>query len=466
MIAEDQPPSCRNTQLEMLLGRAGWTTAQLATRLNEMARSLGISGHVNQLTPRRWVFDPLIGRPRRPHAPWPMLVPVLLSAQLGEQVTPESLGWPNTDPLMLVPTSHGLNDEWTAKAALAGLARVIDPDPMERRQFFALTGISLTAVAHLWLLDPRRVAASLSGDRVTDAVVDDLARRAAALRRVDDTMGGGALLPSVREDLRLVAAVLKNAAYTEDVGKRLYALAGELGQLAGWLAHDSGQPELAQRYYLSALQCAHVSGDRGIGAHILGFMAIQAEHSAQPADAVTILHSALQQERELTPAVAGSLHGHLASSAARVGDKTTAGRAQNRAFELLGLVDPSNEPSWIYWFDRAEAESRAGSANLTLGKHAEAGDHFRRALAHLSPDFSRDRAHLMCDLALARLGSGAVDHACATGSEAATIVRRLNSKRSQERLAEFRAKLTPYRNSAAVRDFDAKHGDLVTTTRV
>jgi hypothetical protein len=115
----------------------------------------------------------------------------------------------------------------------------------------------------LWLLNPGRVAASLLGDRVTDPVVDDLARRATALRRVDDAMGGGALLPSVREDLRLVTAMLKNASYTEEVGQRLYALADGLGQLAGWLAYDSGQPALAQRYHISALECAHVSGDRG-----------------------------------------------------------------------------------------------------------------------------------------------------------------------------------------------------------
>jgi hypothetical protein len=56
---------------------------------------------------------------------------------------------------------------------------------------------------------------------------------------------------------------------------------------------------------------------------------------------------------------------------------------------------------------------------------------------------------------------GALEQACATGSEAATLIRRLDSNRIQVRLAEFRTTLTPFRTSAAVREFDDKHGDLI-----
>ncbi|MGH3753344.1 MAG: hypothetical protein ACRDRP_11710 [Pseudonocardiaceae bacterium] len=45
--------------------------------------------------------------------------------------------------------------------AVAALASVVDADSMERRQFAALTGLTLTAVAHQWLFDPARVAASV-----------------------------------------------------------------------------------------------------------------------------------------------------------------------------------------------------------------------------------------------------------------------------------------------------------------
>lgn len=45
----------------------------------------------------------------------------------------------------------------------------------------------------------------------------------------------------------------------------------------------------------------------------------------------------------------------------------------------------------------------------------------------LDPRFVRDRALRLTDLATARLGAGAVEHACTTASEAAVLMRRLES---------------------------------------
>jgi hypothetical protein len=68
---------------------------------------------------------------------------------------------------------------------------------------------------------------------------------------------------------------------------------------------------------------------------------------------------------------------------------------------------------------------------------------------------------MLCDLATARVGAGAVDRACATAAEAASIIRRLDSPREQRLLVDFRRAATPYAGSAAVREFDTKHRDLL-----
>jgi len=362
MVTEDHTQGHRNEALQILLARVGWSPEQLATRLNALAKSLGVSGHVNQLTPRRWVYDPQVKRSRQPRVPWPTLIPVLFSQQLGEQITPTTFGWPDTDSLLFVPTNHGLSDLWTPQTALAGLAQVVEPNPMERRQFIALTGAPLTAVALRWLLDPGRVAASLRGDRVTDALLDDFAQVAAGLRRADDKMGDGKLLPTVRENLRLVVELLKNGSYTDAVGKRLHALAAELGRLAGWVAYNGGDEALAQRYWMAALRNAHVSGDRAIGANILACMSIAAANSPKPRDAVDLVRSALRYERELTPAVAGMLHVRLAKNAATVGDAYTSKRSLDSADALLRRSSPDEEPDWIYWFTHTGIEYYAGGA--------------------------------------------------------------------------------------------------------
>jgi hypothetical protein len=450
----------------MMLARAGWSVEYLADRINESAAQLRLRVTVHRRHARRWVApDNGRHRPSCPRVPIPGLACEVLSLRLGEPVTPAMLGWPNADAYLdrrYARADDGLSQSWGAQGALDSMAHVVDPGPVERRQFFALTGVSLTSVAHQWLYEPERVAASLIGDRVTDTVVNDLERVADGLRRVDDAIGGGTLLPLVRENLRLVVAMLANASYTEKVGKRLHALIAEFGRMAGWVAYDGGDEALAQRYWIAALRNAHVSDNRAVGANILAFMSISAAHSVKPQDAVDLARSALRVESALTPAVAASLHIRLAKGAAAAGDAPTAKRAGDRAVELHRQSDPEQEPDWIYWFDQAELEASIGQTALRLGQFTDAESHLRAAIARFAPGSSRERALFQCDLAKARLGIGSLEYACATASEAAVAIRRLNSQRDLGRLAEFRQALHPHATATAVRDFDDKHGDLLT----
>lgn len=452
----------RNDALERLLARAGWTPESLGDRLNELAatQNLGVRGH--RRSPRRWVYaEPGRTAPRVPREPWPSLVCHVLHERLGEPVTPEMLGWVVSGARQYVPADDGLHQLWNGDRAVAPLAEVVNGGAMDRRQFLALTGMTLTSPAHQWLFDPARVAASLRGKRVDHALVDDLERVADAKRRMDDAAGGGTLLPSVREDLRLVVGMLDTAAYTDEVGRRLYGVAAELGRLAGWLAYDSDEHATAQRYWLAALRAAHASGDRATGANILGFMSVQAALTERPRDAVVLAESALTAERQLTPAVAALLYSRLAFAAARAGDAATWRRTQGRAGELLGRSVSANEPPWIYWFSEAELAGVAGTSLLEFGRPAEAEQHLRRAVMLLGPSFVRDRAMWLSDLASARVGAGEVEHACATASEAAMLMRRLDSPRDQRRLGRFRHAAAPFANTMSVREFDSKDRDLL-----
>ena len=331
----------RNAALERYLARAGWTPENLGDRLNQLAATLNLKVHVNRKSPRRWVYaDKGRACPRTPRDPWPSLVCHLLHQRLGEPVPLAALGWSAAGPLVYAPADDGLDQPWDARGAVAALAEVMNADAVERRHFLALTGLTLTAVAHQWLFDPARVAASVLGKRVDHALVDDLERVADARRRMAEaSRGGTALLPAVREDLRLVVALLVNSAYSEQVGQRLHGVAAEFARLAGWLAYDCNQPAVAQRYFQPALRAAHLSGDRAIGANILGCMSLQAAQSTNPRDAVTLAESALAVERELTPAVAALTHARLSDGAARVGDAATWRRAQDRAFQPARTVD-------------------------------------------------------------------------------------------------------------------------------
>lgn len=452
-----------NVALERLLARAGWTPENLGDRLNKVAaeQKLAVRGH--RRSPRRWIYaEPGRSSPRVPREPWPSLVCHVLHERLGEPVTLDTLGWAgHVGAVQYFPADDGLDHAWDARGALAAMAAVVDADPMERRRFLAVTGLTLTAVAHQWLMDPARVAASVLGRRIDHAVVDDLERVADARRRIDDAIGGGSLLPAVREDLRLVVALLNNAAYSEGVGKRLFGLAAECGRLGGWLACDCDAPALAQRYFTTALRAAHLSGDHNIGANVLGFMSVQAGRSPRPQDAVLLAESALRFEQKLTPRVAASLHARVAQGAARSGDGKKWERSQDRAFRLLTQTRQDDEPEWIYWFDEADAEGIAGRSLLALGRFDEAESYLQRAVARLDPNHSRDRAVWLCHLATARIGAGKVDQACATAGEAANLIRRLDSAHDVRRLGDFREAAHPWARSEAVRDFDTRHRNLI-----
>ncbi|HXV94798.1 MAG TPA: hypothetical protein VD813_15950 [Pseudonocardia sp.] len=173
-----------------------------------------------------------------------------------------------------------------------------------------------------------------------------------------------------------------------------------------------------------------------------------------------LAESALTVERSLTPAVSALLHSRLAYAAARTGDEAGWRRAQDRAETLLARAVPANEPPWIYWFTEAELEGVAGTALLEFGRPAEAERHLRRAVMLIDPGFVRDRAMWMADLAAARVRTGAVEQACATASEAAALMRRVESPRDQRRLARFRRSAEPYARVDAVREFDARYRDL------
>ncbi len=459
------PPETTNATLIGYLTRLGWTSEQLASHLNALARALQLPvPQMHPKTPRRWLTArPPSTRPCAPRQPWPGLICQLLSRHLHEPVTLASLGWQMSAGALYAPADDGLHHPWAPPGAIASLREVLEAIGMDRRHFVVLTGTGLTAFAHDWLLDPERVAAAMRGRRADHAVADDLERVAEARRRLDDALGGGAVFRAVREDLRLVTEILDNSSYTEDVGQRLYAVAAEFARLAGLLAYDSNQEALAQRYFMAGLRAAHSSGNRAVGANILGFMSKQAR-DRDPRDAVRLAESALVGAKDLTPATASWLQARIASSAAYAGDATASDRAQGRMFELMATVEPAAEPPWIYWWSDAEAYYHAGQSALALNKPRQAETHFRSALSRLSPSFPRDRASWLTRLALARVQLSELDGACRAATEAGALLRRLDSQHLWTRLGEFRKAVQPYANTTLVKDFDAKFSDLLRST--
>jgi len=429
----------------------GWQPEQLAGRLNDFARRKRVKCTVSKKAPYHWLKGAC---PRRPV---PGLMAALLTEVTGQRVTLRDLGWDSTDAQTLVLADDGLEKLWMPGEALNALDLVVRSDLMgtSRRQFLVLGGMTLTSAAHQWIIDVDRLAFAAAGRRIDTGLVDNLDRIVDAKRRVDDALGGGLLFHSVREELRFVIGLLRTGSYGEVVGQRLYGAAAELARLAGWARFDSDDVAGAQRYFLVALRAAQLSGDRALGAHILGFMGVQATLAGDPRDAITLLMSAYEGGRAvMTNSEQAALFGRLSRAHGKNGDVYHADLCAERTFTFLDDVDPAGDPPWIYWCNEADLSGMIGEGYVALGDATKAGKYLGTAVQGLDASRPRDRVLWMISHASAQLKADQRDLAMAQARTAAAIAAELNSDRVVSYLGDFRAQLGSSTRDAEIADFD------------
>src|SRR5262249_12058533 len=147
------------------------------------------------------------------------------------------------------------------------------------------------------------------GDWVTPELADRLPPMITELRRMEDLSGGGVVLGLAQREFSWVAGLLDGASYDEPTARKLHLALAELGQFTGHAAFDAGLHALAQRYWIAGLRAAHAASDTSLGAYIMYGMAQQAVEQGQPAEAATLIESALTGTRgQATPALLARLH--------------------------------------------------------------------------------------------------------------------------------------------------------------
>ncbi|MGH3696547.1 MAG: helix-turn-helix transcriptional regulator [Pseudonocardiaceae bacterium] len=386
-------------------------------------------------------------------------VPEGRSAGSGLPRAAERIGDPERDPVLAPPWNHRGTVE--SAVVLSGGERV------KRRVFGFLTGMALTAPAHQWLVhEPGPLISGLSGRRVPEALADRLIAVIPELRAMDDVAGGGTMLALAEQEFGVVAKLLDRASYDESTGRKLYHALAELGRLAGWGAYESGQPGLAQRYNIAALRAAHTAKDRSLGAHILGFMAYQATRQAQPAEAVTLIETALTGIRgRETPALLAELYGWQADAFATLRDDSGCAAAMSKARTQIEHLSPDDDLPYLYWVTPAEITAYAGQCLLQLGHSEQAITLLDEGIALLDGSFARDRQAYLTHSAVALIQPGHqrdLDTAATRGMEAIDIAQSLHSTYSVDLLRDLHDQMTPHAKVPAVHDFLERAQGLVT----
>ncbi len=371
------------------------------------------------------------------------------SAVAGSDAAGELVDDVGRDPVLSAPWNH--RDTVKASVALSG-----GGSPVERRRFALLTGAALTVPAHQWLIrDPEPLVSGLSGGRVSVALVDQLSVMITTLRTMDDAAGGGTVLSLAEQAFGWVAGLLDQASYDERTGRRLHIALAELGQLTGLAAHDAGRPGLGQRYHVAALRAAHSADDRPLGAHILACMAAEADLHGRPAEAVTLIETAVVGIRGWeTPRLLAELYIRKAAALATLQDGSACVAAVAKARTQVEQFEPDSDPRWLYWVTPAVTTAEAGYCLLRLGQPGRATALLDGGIALFDESFTRARQICLTQLAdaLARPGKQRdVEAAADRGLAAVRLAESVISTRGIDRLRDLYRQMQPYASVPAVR---------------
>lgn len=383
-------------------------------------------------------------------------------------------------PVKAVPTSDSadepgddpdrdlvLSAPWSYRGTVESAVVLRGGDhPVRRRGFVFLTGLALTAPAHQWLIqEPGPLVSGLSGRRVSSVLADRFVAMIPELRAMDDVAGGGTVLMLAEQQFGMIADLLDRASYDEATGRRLLVVLAELGQLAGWAAYDTGQPSLAQRYYVAALRAAHSADDRPLGAHILGSMAYQAAREGHPKEAVTLVDTALAGVRgRETARLLTALYSRQADGCATLGDSSGCTRAISNARAQVERLSRDEGQPYLYWVGPADVTAGAGCCLLKLGKADQAAAMLAEGIDLLDESFVRDRRDYLIRHAEALTYPGPqrdLDAAVERGLAALELSESLELARGADRFRDLVSQMRPHTTMPAVRDFVDRTRELV-----
>ncbi|MEU0526680.1 transcriptional regulator [Streptomyces niveus] len=443
-----------NERLQTLIQEAGCSNAGLARRVNMVGNERGLDLRYDKTSVARWL------RGQQPRGRAPGIIAEALGRKLGRTVTIDELGMANGKNLA---SGIGLQFSPTVVGAIEQVCELWRSD-VGRRDFLSGSAVASSALVEPsrdWLITGADASvARNTGARVGDSDVAAVAAMTSALVELDHRFGSGHVRPVVVHYLNSVVSGLLSGSYREAVGRRLFATVARLTELAGYMAVDTGQPGLAQRYYIQALRLAQAAGDRGYGGYVLAAsMSHLAAQLGNPREIAQLARAAQEGARgHVTPRAQAMFLAAEARGHALMGDVNQCHAVAGRALTALEHADPEggDDPVWIAHYDHAYLADELAHCYRDLGQPEAAARHASDSLAGHPESRSRRRAIGLVLLATAQVQQREVEEACRTGTRAAELLGTLRSSRGAEYLDDLQQRLEPYGTEPAVREFSAR----------
>lgn len=443
-----------NERLQALIQEAGCSNAGLARRVNMCGAEHGLDLRYDKTSVARWL------RGQQPRGRAPGIIAEALGRKLGRTVTIDEIGMANGKNLA---SGVGLQFSPTVIGAIEQVCELWRSD-VGRRDFLSGSSVAASALVEPsrdWLISvPDGQVGRQAGPRVGLSDVAAVRAMTQALVELDHQYGSGHVRPVVVHYLNSVVSGLLAGSYREAVGRELFAAVARLTELAGYMAVDTGQPGLAQRYYIQALRLAQAAGDRGYGGYVLAAsMSHLAAQLGNPREIAQLARAAQEGARgRVTPRAEAMFHAAEARGHALLGDGRAADAVAGRAIEALERADAESgdDPVWIAHFDGAYLADELAHCHRDLGQARAAARCAQESLAGHPASRARRRAIGLVLLATAQVQQRDVEQACHTGTRAVELLGTLRSNRGTEYLDDLQQRLEPFRDEPVVREFGAR----------
>src|SRR3954452_10412071 len=368
-----------NERLQALIQEAGCSNAGLARRVNVCGQEQGLDLRYDKTSVARWL------RGQQPRGRAPAIIAEALGRKLGRGVSIDEIGMANGKNLA---TGIGLLFAPTVVGAIEQVCELWRSD-VGRRDFLTGSSVAVSALVEPsrdWLITrPDQGVARNGGAKVGRSDVEAVKATTQALTELDHRFGSGHVRPVVVHYLNSVVSGLLGGSYRESVGRELFSAVARLTELAGYMAVDTGQPGLAQRYYIQALRLAQAAGDRGYGGYVLAAsMSHLAASLGNPREIAQLARAAQEGARgRATPRAEAMFHAAEARGHALMGDVRATQAASGRAVHALEAADPSSgdDPVWIAHFDEAYLADELAHCHRDLGQAEAAARCAEQSLA-------------------------------------------------------------------------------------
>jgi tetratricopeptide (TPR) repeat protein len=387
-----------NTDLERLYRETGWTLRQFAQDVNRVGTEHGTPLNYREPSVHQWL---------KGHIPKVAVRPLILEAlsrRLHRPVTHAQAGFPTPRDQ---PNAHPSTVE-----GLIDLGRN-DMDP-SRRSVLGAGLFSVALTVPNWPDIVGRMEAVQKGQtqRVGMPEVGMVIAMTERVSDLDDQFGGRHARPMAAAFLVNTVAPYLRADASDRVRKAMMAAASDLCYLTGYMAVDEGVHQLAQQYYLKALELAGASEDHLAYCTTLRGMSVQAVDLGHGREAMRLADAAAAASPNAGPRMRAFLAGQQAHAAARTGERN---KALMYLREAEVAMDKAESRAKIFGsYDPAALNYHTSQVRYELGDMAGAVEAMQQADKLRYNVYRRTRVKQRGILAERQLFIGHLEAACAT----------------------------------------------------